>query len=366
MFVAAPDPVNPATRWGRAARLAAYRHRRGVGVKVCIFGAGAIGGFIGARLAAAGGCEVSAVARGATLAALRARGWRLQQAGRELGAPAHASDDPRELGAQDVVVVAVKATAMDAVADSVAPLLAPGTIVVPAMNGVPWWFAQALPVLGGRALASVDPGGRIAASIGIGQVVGCVVHASCSTPEPGVVAHRMGNGLIVGEPRGGGSERVEGLAALLRGARFEVTVSDDVRGDVWYKLWGNMTMNPVTAMTGASADRVLDDALVRDFCSRVMAEAAEVGVRIGCAIAQSAEDRHAVTRRLGAFRTSMLQDVEAGRALELDALLGAVREIAARVDVATPNLDALFGMSRLFARVRGLYPEAQAATGRSA
>jgi 2-dehydropantoate 2-reductase len=325
-------------------------------MKVCIYGAGAIGGFIGTRLAAAGECEVAAVARGATLQALQVHGWRLRQGGELIRAPATASGDPAALGVMDLVVVAVKGPALTEVARGMAPLLGERTIVLPAMNGVPWWFASSTPVLGIEPLESVDPGGDIAAHLPLRQVIGCVVHASTFTPEPGLVEHRMGQGLIVGEPLGGESERAAALAALLRRAGFEVTVSPNVRQDIWYKLWGNMTMNPVTAITGAASDQVLDDPLVRAFCSAAMVEAARIGERIGCAVAQSPEDRHAVTRRLGRFRTSMQNDVDAGRPIELDALVTVVREIAQRLGVATPNIDALLGLTRLFARVHGLYP----------
>jgi len=325
-------------------------------MKVCIVGAGAIGGWIGTRLACAGRAQVSALARGATLAALQAHGWRLQQAGRTLGAPARAAADAAALGPQDLVIVAVKATALAGVAPRLAPLVGPHTLVMPAMNGVPWWFGHGVAALGDTPLASVDPGGAIAAAIAFERVAGCVVHASAAAPEPGLVQHRQGEGLIVGEPAGGRSERVQRVAELLAHAGFDVTHSADVRRDVWYKLWGNMTMNPVSAITGATIDRVLADPLLRAFCSAAMREAAAIGERIGCRIEQAPEDRHAITARLGAFRTSMLQDVEAGRPVELDALLGAVQEMGARVGVATPAIDALFGMARVFAQVRGLYP----------
>ena len=327
-------------------------------MKICIVGAGAIGGFLGTRLACEGSAQVAALARGATLAALRAHGWRLQQsAGPALTAPvALASEDPHELGPQDLVIIAVKGPALPALAPQLAPLLHEGTDLLPAMNGVPWWFSAGIAALGAHPLESVDPGGRIAAALPPERVVGCVVHASATTAAPGVTLHRMGRGLIVGEPAGGNSPRVERLHALFSRAGFEVSSSPRIRYDVWYKLWGNMTMNPVSALTGASMDRVLDDELVREFCSGAMREAAAVGARIGCEVRESADDRHAVTRRLGAFKTSMLQDVEASRPLELDALVGAVREIGRRVGVATPSIDALFGLTRLFARVRGLYP----------
>jgi 2-dehydropantoate 2-reductase len=256
---------------------------------------------------------------------------------------------------QDLVLIAVKGPALSAAAASLAPLLGAETAVLPAMNGVPWWFCRGRPGFD-APLDSVDPGGAIARAIPFERVIGCVVHAAAKVPEPGLVQHRMGQGLIIGEPLGGTSERAQRIAALLTGAGFEVTHSADVRRDVWYKLWGNLTMNPVTAITGATMDRVLADPLVRDFCSAAMSEAAAIGARIGCTIDQSPEERHAVTARLGAVKTSMLQDVEAGRAIELDAIVAAVHEIGQRVGVVTPHIGALLGLARLFARQRGLYP----------
>ena len=327
-------------------------------MKVCIVGAGAIGGFLGSKLAAAG-ASVSALARGATLQALHSHGWRLQTAEGLIQAPVEAAESAEQLGEQDLVIIAVKGQALADLAPRLAPLIGPQTLVLPAMNGVPWWFCQGLP--GFEApLASVDPAGAIARTIPFERVVGCVVHASCTCPEPGLVRQVMGNGLIVGEPAGGGSVRVQQLAELLERAGFAVTVSADIRYDIWYKLWGNLTMNPVSAITGATIDRLLDDDLVRQFCSAAMREAATIGRLIGCDVTQSPDERHAVTRKLGAFKTSMLQDAEAGRAIELDSIVGAVREIGQRLGVATPNIDALLGLTRLFARVHGLYPQAAA------
>ena len=328
--------------------------------KICIYGAGAIGGWLGARLAAQG-AAVSAVARGATLAALRTHGLRLREAGAD-GAVAErafavqASDSPFDLGPQDLVIVAVKAPAMAEVARAIAPLLGPDTAVLTAMNGVPWWFLQGFGgPLAGTRLESVDPGGAIAQAIDARRVIGCVVHASCSVDEPGVIRRHFGNGLIVGEPAGGDTPRLASLAALLRQAGFDTTVSAQIQKDVWYKLWGNMTINPISAFTGATADRILDDELARGFVSAVMLEAREIGARIGVPIDQTPEDRHAVTRKLGAFKPSMLQDVEAGRSVELDALVASVRELGQLTGVATPFTDALLGLARLHARVRGLY-----------
>jgi 2-dehydropantoate 2-reductase len=225
---------------------------------------------------------------------------------------------------------------------------------------VPWWFGQGIAALGDAPLASVDPGGRIAAAVPLHHVVGCVVHVSTSAPQPGLVQHRMGQGLVIGEPGGGASPRVNRLGELLTGAGFDVTVSGSIRRDIWYKLWGNLTMNPVSAITGATCDRLLDDPLVRGFCSAVMHEAATIGAQVGCEVTQDPEERHAVTRKLGAFKTSMLQDVEAGRQIELDAIVTAVYEMGRRLGVVTPHIDALLGLTRLFGRVHGLYADAPA------
>jgi 2-dehydropantoate 2-reductase len=327
-------------------------------MKICVVGAGAIGGFLGARLSAAGFTNVSAIAIGETLQSLRKSGWRLETEGSLVTAPVRATDDPLELEEQDVVIIALKGDVLPSVAPRLGPLIGPETIVVPAMNGVPWWFNSNIAGPAGKPLQSVDPDGRIAAAIPVKHVIGCVIHASCASPEPGLVRHVMGRGLIVGEALGGDSARTHRMAELLRFAGFDVTVSSHIRYDIWYKLWGNLTMNPVSAITGATIDRLLDDPLVRHFCSAVMTEASHIGSLIGCPITQEPEDRHAITGKLGAFKTSMLQDAEAGRPLELDGIVGAVQEIGRRLDVPTPNIDALLGMARLFARVHGLYPEA--------
>ena len=324
-------------------------------MKICIYGAGAIGGWIGARLAALGE-PVSVVARGATLVALQTHGLRLQQAEGLLQMPVQAADNAAALGVQDLVVVAVKAPALAEVARDIAPLLGPHTIVLTAMNGVPWWFFQGFGgAYAGTSLKAVDASGAIAAAIPARHVVGCVVHASCALQAPGVVQHHFGNKLILGEPSGQQTERAKALAALLERAGFEAPLSEQIQRDTWYKLWGNMTVNPVSALTGATTDLILDDPLVRDFISQVMREAKEIGTRIGIPIDQQPEDRHAVTRKLGAFKTSMLQDVEAGKPVELDALVTVVQELGVLTAVPTPFTDALLGLSRLQARVRGLY-----------
>jgi 2-dehydropantoate 2-reductase len=323
--------------------------------KVCIYGAGAIGGWLGVKLARAG-CDVSVVARGDTLKAIRGQGLRLQEGDAVESAAVRASDSPADLGVQDLVVVAVKAPSMAQVAQGIGPLLGPGTLVLTAMNGVPWWFFDGF---GGRfagtRLKAVDPDGSIAAAIPARHIVGCVVHASCSVAAPGVVKHHMGNKLIVGEPSGEATGRVRELAALLQRAGFETELAKQIQRDAWYKLWGNMTVNPISAMTGATTDLLLDDDLVRGFISSVMLEAREIGARIGIPIEQQPEDRHQVTRKLGSFKPSMLQDAEAGKPVELDALVTVVKELGTLTGVPTPYTDVLLGLARLHARVHGLY-----------
>jgi len=330
-------------------------------VRVAVVGLGAIGGLVAARLAAAG-ATVSALARGATLRAVQRDGLRLLEA--DGAAPTktaplrlNVAEDAAALGEQDLVVVALKAPALPAVAPTLAPLIGDATVVVPAMNGVPWWFFHGLDEsLARRRWTSIDTDGGIARALPCERVVGCVVHLACSTPEPGVVRPHGGNRLIFGEPDGARSARVDRIAQWFARAGFDVEVSPRIQHEVWFKLWGNMTINPISAITGATTDRILDDPLVRDFVSATMREAAAVGTRIGLPIETTPEERHQVTRRLGAFRSSMLQDVDAGRPVELDALVASVAEIARAVGVATPNIDALLGLARLHARVRGLYP----------
>ena len=327
-------------------------------MKVCIYGAGAIGGWLGVHLARQG-CTLSAVARGATLEALQQVGLELRQGDEEMVVSLKARANPAELGEQDLVIVAVKAPAMADVARHMAPLLGPQTVVLTAMNGVPWWFLQGFGgALSGTTLQSVDPSGVIAQHIPADRVIGCVVHASSSVDMPGVIRHHFGNGLILGEPSGADTPRLRALVDLLVQAGFNATASAQIQKDVWYKLWGNMTINPISAFTGATTDVILDDPLARGFVSSVMLEAKAIGERIGIPIAQTPEDRHAVTRKLGAFRTSMLQDVDAGKPVELDALVSAVRELGGLTGLATPFTDALLGLSRVHAAGLGLYPQA--------
>lgn len=328
-------------------------------MKVGIIGVGAIGGFIAARFVRAG-FTVKALARGATLDQLNRIGLTISEAGQTQRVRLDAAADPASLGKVDLLILSVKAHALPSVAAAAAAMLRSNTVVVPAINGVPWWFFFGQPgQLGDQALLSVDPAGEVAAAIAFKHVLGCVLHMSVEQLGPAQVRHKFGQRVILGEPVGSaaqsGSARLEFVADAFETAGFEVERDANVRQQIWYKLWGNMTMNPLTALAGVTGDKVLADPLVDEFCKAIMREAAQVGERIGCAIAQSPEERNAVTAKLGAFKTSMLQDVEAGRTLEIDALLTVVREIAERLGIKTPNLDALLGMTRLFARQRGLY-----------
>jgi 2-dehydropantoate 2-reductase len=326
-------------------------------MKVAIYGAGAVGGLIGGRLAMAG-CEVGMVARGATLSAVRQNGLRVEADGRADTVTVNVTADPRSLGVQDVVIIAVKATALADVAAGIAPLVDRHTMIVSAMNGVPWWFFDMAGVpYSGTRLQSIDPDGTISRAMPVEQVLGCVVHLTTSCPQPGVVRLGFGNHLVVGEPAGGQSARTSALVDRLRAAGFDAEASAHIRTDIWYKLWGNMTVNPLSAITGATGDQILDDPLIARFCLAAMLEAADIGARIDCPITQSGEERMAVTRRLGAFKTSMLQDAEAGKPLEIDALVSAVHEIGQWCGIATPNIDCLLGIVRLFGRTHGLYKE---------
>jgi len=306
-------------------------------MNIAIVGAGAIGGWVAARLALAGN-RVCAIGRGGPAEAIR-----ISEKGREEVARLH-----RPGGIQDMLVLAVKAPALAEAAEAARPMIGDHTAVLPMLNGVPWWF------LPGERLQSIDPDGRIAAALPLERVIGCVVHASCRRTGDGAVEVVHADRLIVGEPGGGPSERIVTLAERFERAGIRVQPSDDVRRAIWYKLWGNATLNPLSALTRASADRILADQPLRGFMLAAMAELASVGSAVGCPIGESGEERMAVTERLGAFKTSMLQDVEAGRPIELEALVGAPIEIARRAGIATPRLDLLYAQTRLMAESLGL------------
>lgn len=325
--------------------------------RVAVVGAGAIGGYLAAQLQRQQAAQVQVMARGESLRALRSRGLRLHEGDQHSDIALRASDDATAMGEQDWVILAVKAPALAEVAGAIGPLLGEHTRVLVAMNGVPWWFFQAGygQALSGTRLRSADPEGRIEAAIATERVIGCVVHMSAAHLGPAEIRHVAGRRLIMGEPDHSLSPALTQMAACLRCAGLDVEVSSDIQRDIWYKLWGNLTMNPLSALTGASCDRLLDDELVRGYASAIMREAQAIGRHFGCDIDQDPEARHAVTRQLGAFKTSMLQDLEAARPLELDAIVSTVREMGQVAGLATPHLDALLGLTRLMAQTRGLY-----------
>lgn len=307
-------------------------------MNISVVGAGAIGGWVAAKLALAGNEVMALTSRGRLDSVTIVEGERRSLANFvRLEAPA------------DVLVVAVKATALAPAAQSARGFVGPETLIVPMLNGVPWWFVEEM------ELKSVDPDGSVSACLPFGQIMGCVVHASCSRPDSDTIVVKHSEKIIIGEPRGGEtSARAARLFSLLDEAGLRPDLTSNVRRAIWYKLWGNATINPMSALTRASCDRILADAECRAWMLEGMGELATIGAAIGCAISESGEDRMAVTARLGSFKTSMLQDVEANRPIELEALLGAPREIARAHGIATPALDRLYGVTRLMATSLGL------------
>jgi len=327
-------------------------------MKVCVIGAGAIGGYFGVRLAQAG-AELSVVARGRTLEALQSRGWALESGGTRTIFPVRAVASAAELGAQDVVILAVKAYSVAAVAGMVPQLLGPSTMVVPAVNGMPWWFTRGrddLPIT--ARLASADPDGTIERAIPIDAVIGSVVYPSCATPEPGVSLHSSGSKLVFGDvrtPAGSApTPRVQKLVALLREAGFDAEINADIRSEVWKKLLGNACFNPVSMLTGSFTDDMIDDARIYALFVAMMQESLAVGHALGIDAGIEPPARLALTRKLGHVQSSMLQDAAAGRPLEIDAILGAVIEIADALRVPVPNCKAVYALARLRAQTFGL------------
>jgi 2-dehydropantoate 2-reductase len=326
-------------------------------MRICVYGAGAVGGLIAAWLARSGR-EVSVIARGRHLEAIRAGGLRLR--GRESGTTevyaVRAEPDPARLGPQDYVVVAVKGQSLPEVAQRIAPLVGEGTSILTAMNGVPWWFFDRLPFGAGRErLESLDPGGRLASAMPTERIIGCVIHLAASTPEPGLVRHNMGRRLILGEPGGRNSARTRRIAEALSAAGFEVQVSDAIEKEFWVKLLGNVSFNPVSALTMSTSDRLIADKELRAYMIEVMREVLAIGRAVGVDAAIEPEARLDMARVLGVFKTSMLQDLEAGKPLEIDGLLAGTLEIAAKAGVPAPCTESLFALIRARALATNQY-----------
>jgi 2-dehydropantoate 2-reductase len=332
-------------------------------MKICVFGPGAIGGYLAVELALAGH-EVCAVARGDHLAAMRARGLTLRIGGREKTARVRATDDPAELGPQDYVLCALKAHQAHEVADRFAPLLGPETAVVTAMNGIPWWyFYKEGGPLEGHCLGSVDPGGRQWQLVGPERAIGCVVDPACEVVAPGVIEHHEFNRFTLGEPDRTVSPRVLKLSRAMSEAGLDAPVRDNIRWNVWLKLWGNVCFNPISALTHATLDRITSEPSLRGLCVASMLEAKAVSEALGIHI-----DERMIERRLDAagqaigHKMSMLQDLERGRSMEIDALVTAVQELGRLTGVATPTIDSLLALVQERAERAGLYTRPAAAT----
>lgn len=325
-------------------------------MKICIFGAGAIGGYMAVQLALAEAAEITCIARGPHLAAMRTNGLKLRIGGEEKTVQINCTDDPKEAGPQDYVVVTLKAHSAAAVADQMTPLLAADTAVVTAQNGVPWWyFYEHGGPHDGKRLATVDPDDRQWQYIGPERVIGCVVYPAATIVEPGVIEHEYGNRFTLGEPNGEKTERVQALSAVLAQAELRAPVRPRIRDDIWVKLWGNVSLNPVSALTGATLAQMIDDAEVRGVIHAIMVEAQAVGEALGVRFAVDVDKRIAGAREVGEHKTSMLQDLELGRPMEIDALVSSVQELARLTGVATPTIDRVLAMVKMRARLAGCY-----------
>lgn len=326
-------------------------------MKICIFGAGAVGGIMAGWLQKAGH-KVSLVARGANLAAIRAQGLRIRTnaTGEILTTHPCADSDPATLGAQDYVIVSVKAQSLPEVAQAIAPLLGPDTTIITAMNGVPWWFFDRLAYGNGKLrIESLDPEGKLAQAMPTDRLVGCVIHYAASMTEPGLISHSTGSKLIVGEPGGKNTLRTTRIAAALAGAGFECVTSDFIEKNFWVKLLGNVSLNPVSALTLATADRMIADPMVKGYMVAVMREVLAIGRAVGVDADIDPEARIDMTRLMGPVKTSMLQDMEAGKSLEIDGLLTGTLDIAEQAGVAAPYTESLLGLIRTRAVTSGQY-----------
>lgn len=315
-------------------------------MNVCIYGAGAIGGCLAVPLAEAG-LDVSLVARGPHLEAIRTDGLTLLQEDDKRCAHIRATDRPAELGAQDMVIVTLKAHSIPAVVDGILDLVGEQTAVVSAVNGIPWWYFHALDSpWGERHVESVDPGGVLWRRIGPERALGCVVYPAAEIVSPGVVRHTEGNKLVLGEPDGSSSDRARALATAFRDAGFKAPVRPRVRDEIWMKLWGNLAFNPLSALTGATLDVLATNEDTRTIAKSMMDEGRAVGEAFGARFSISVERRLAGVANVGSHRTSMLQDLDLGRPLEHEAMLGAVQELATLASIATPTIDLMHALLR--------------------
>ena len=317
-------------------------------MKIAVYGAGAIGGLVGAKLAASGAAEVSLIARGPHLAAMTANGLTLRDASGDTVVHVRATDDPAELGPQDFVFLALKAHSVPGILPGLAPLLGTETAVVTAQNGVPWWYFYKTPgPYEDRRVEAVDPGGRIWEAIGPERAIGCVVHPAAEIEAPGIVRHVEGGRLPLGEPSGEKSARVLALSKALAAAGFRAPVRPHIRTEIWVKLWGNLSFNPISALTGATLAGICGDDGARGVARAMMLEAQAIGEALGITFPIDVDRRIAGAAEVGEHKTSMLQDLELCRPMEVDALLTAIQELGRVTAIASPTIDVVLGLLRL-------------------
>jgi 2-dehydropantoate 2-reductase len=325
-------------------------------VKICVFGAGAIGGLMAAKLAAKGDHEVTVIARGPHLAAMQQKGLVLRSEGTEITVPVRAVATAEEAGVQDYVVVTLKAHSLPGAAKQMQPLLGPETAIVSAVNGIPWWYFHRLAgPHEGRRVESVDPGGVVSELLAPSRAIGAIVYPAAEVPEPGVIEHTYGDRFTLGEPDGSRSPRVAALSEALIAAGLKAPVRPKIRDELWVKLWGNMAFNPISALTGVTLDVLIGDPGQRGVARAMMLEGQAVAEKLGVRFAIDVDKRIAGGAEVGAHKTSMLQDLERGRPMEIDALLGAVVELAGLVEVPVPTCDTVLALVRARARVAGCY-----------
>jgi len=326
-------------------------------MKFCVFGAGAIGGFVGGMVARTD-AEVSLVARGEHLHALQANGLKIITLDEEFVVTVPATDDAATLGVQDIVFLSAKAHALTAAAEMMRPLIGPDTIVVSAQNGIPFWYFHAHGgPRDGHVLQTVDPGGRIADAIGCARVIGCVITSSNAVVEPGVIRN-IGNRIFaIGEPDGSTSQRVQDVAAVLTEAGLDAPIHDAIRSEVWVKMWGNVSFSPMAALTMSKLGPLVEGDDLLQLGISIMEEVQAVGEALSVVFHQQIADRIEGTRRVAGHKTSILQDLEAGRPMEVDGITGAVAELGRLTGVETPMIDMIYALLRQRAREAGLYPE---------
>jgi 2-dehydropantoate 2-reductase len=314
-------------------------------LRICIYGAGAIGGYLGAQLSEQH--DVTLIARGPHLAAMQANGLRLRIDGEERISHPRCTDDPSEVGPQDYVIITLKAHSVPAVVDQLPALFGPDTCVVTAVNGIPWWYFHQLDgPYSGHRLESVDPGGRQWDVIGPERALGCVVYPACELVEPGVIEHHSDDKFSIGEPNGEKSDRARRLTEALVGAGFKAPLRRQIRNEIWVKLWGNLSFNPISALTLATLDEIAHDPGTRAVARAMMVEAQAVGEKLGVRFAVDVDKRIAAAEAVGTHKTSMLQDLERGRPMEIDVLVSVVQEMARLVETPTPTLDTVHALIR--------------------